>query len=180
MPGARVNSGKRVTLRTAETEDIPFLQRARANPELRYPLGNPTMDQEQFEEWREGKSGDQFLVCLDEDEITPGQPDENDVRQIGQVNVHGADHNRPELGSWLIPEVHGEGYGKESASLLIDYVFRAYDTPVVGAETYDFNEASRGLLESLGFVKEGRRRKFKFVNGAYRDVIQYSLLREEW
>jgi hypothetical protein len=39
MPGARVASGERVTLRTAEEEDAAFLQRAHANPELRYPLG---------------------------------------------------------------------------------------------------------------------------------------------
>lgn len=32
MPGARVASGERVTLRTAEEEDAPFLQRAYANP----------------------------------------------------------------------------------------------------------------------------------------------------
>nr|WP_256548157.1 hypothetical protein [Natronosalvus rutilus] len=41
MPGARITSGERVTLRTVEREDVPFLQRAFANPEIRYPIGNP-------------------------------------------------------------------------------------------------------------------------------------------
>ncbi len=50
----------------------------------------------------------------------------------------------------------------------------------MGAEAYDFNDASRGLLESLGFTEEGRRRKYMFVDGAHRDMVQYGLLREEW
>lgn len=179
MPGARVTSGERVTLRTVETEDIPFLQRAGTNPEIRYPLGNPVMNREQYEISDEGGT-DQFLVCLEDDDADPGQPDEDDVTLIGQVNVMDADWKRPELGYWLVPEVHGEGYGKESVSLVIDYVFRQYDTPAVGAEAYDFNDASRGLLESLGFAEEGRRRKFMFIDGAHRDMVQYGLLRREW
>ena len=103
-----------------------------------------------------------------------------DVTRIGQVNVTDADYKRPELGYWLVPTVHGEGYGTESVSLAIDYAFRTYDAPAVGAEAYDFNDASRGLLESLGFTEEGRRRKYMFVDGAHRDMVQYGLLREEW
>lgn len=178
MPGARIKSGERVTLRTFEREDIPFLQRASANPEIRYPIGNPLENQDQIEERYEDGNSDQFLVCLDD--AGPGQPDEDDVRRIGVISVDDADWRRPELGYWLIPEVHGEGYGKESVSLVIDYVFRVYAHPAVGAGAYDFNEASRGLLESLGFTEEGRIRKDRFIDGKYIDMIQYGLLRREW
>lgn len=81
---------------------------------------------------------------------------------------------------WLVPEVHGDGYGKEALSLVIDYVFRVYDRPAVGAGVYGFNEASRGLLDSLGFSEGGRTRKDRFVDGEYVDTIQYGLLRKEW
>lgn len=179
MPGARIRSGERVTLRAVEREDIPFIQRAFTDPEIRYPIGNPLMSQEQIESGME-ESTDRFLVCLDRNDVGPGQPDEDDVRRIGVVNVEDADWRRPELGYWLIPNVHGEGYGTEAVSLVIEYVFRVYDHPAVGAVAFDFNEASRGLLESLGFTEEGRIRKERFINGAYRDTIQYGLLRREW
>lgn len=179
MPGARIKRGERVTLRIVEDEDVPFLQRASADPEIRYPLGNPIRNREQIEVSDE-KGTDQFLVCLEGDDTAPVKPDEDDVRRIGQVNVMDADYKRPELGYWLVPEVHGEGYGTESVSLVVDYVFREYDTPAVGAGAYDCNEASRALLESLGFTEEGRRRKFMFVDGEHRDMIQYGLLRREW
>ncbi len=182
MPGAYAQSGERITLRTVEREDISFVQRALTNPELRYPIGNPVMNRERLEEHVEDDDSDRFLVCLEEGAASPGQPDEADadVTRIGGVTVTDADWKRPELGYWLVPEVHGRGYGKEAVSLVIEYVFRTYDTPAVGAEAFDFNDASRGLLESLGFAEEGRRRKYMFVDGEHRDMVQYGLLRREW
>ena len=196
MPGARITRGERVTLRTVESEDVPFLQRANANPGIRYPLGSPLGNRERIDVSDEEGSVDRFLVCLEADDAPPGRPDADgetppgesrtddfavdDVTRIGQVNVEDADYKRPELGYWLVPEVHGEGYGVEAVSLVVDYVFREYDTPAVGAGAFDFNDASRGLLESLGFVEEGRRRKFMFVDGEHRDRVEYGLLRREW
>lgn len=180
MPGARIASGERVTLRTSEREDVPFLQRAHANPELRYSLGTPVRTQAEMEEWFEdgGGDGDHFIVCLDDG--APGQPDEDAVERIGQVSVTDAEWRRPDLAYWLVPEVHGQGYGAEAVSLLVDYVFDVYDHPAVGAVAFATNDASRGLLESLGFAEEGRRRRERYVEGDYVDVVQYGLLREEW
>ncbi|WP_128478645.1 GNAT family N-acetyltransferase [Halorussus pelagicus] len=179
MPGAYVQRGERVTLRTVESEDASFVQRAGTNPEIRYPLGNPVMTRATHEERIEDDGDDRFLVCLDGDDADPATDDEN-VTRIGQVDVVDADYKRPELGYWLVPAVHGEGYGTEAVALALDYVFREYDTPAVGAKAFDFNDASRGLLESLGFETEGRCRKYMFVDGDHRDMIQYGLLREEW
>lgn len=179
MPGARITSGERVTLRTAEEADVPFLQRASANSEIRYPLGTYLRNQEAMDVSEEDGT-DRFLVCLDGDDAGPGQPDEGEARRIGAVSAEEMHYRRPELGYWLIPEVHGQGYGKEAVGLVIDYVFRSYDKPAIGAGAFDHNDASRGLLESLGFTEEGRRREFMFVDGEYRDMVQYGLLREEW
>lgn len=191
MPGARVASGERVALRTAEQDDVPFLQRGSTEPDLRYSLGTPVRNQEAIEISDDGS--DRFVVCLDGDDAGPGQPDEvaafggspddhapDAVGRIGMVAVQDADFKRPELGYWLIPEVHGEGYGKEAVSLAVDYAFRTYDTPAIGAAAFGFNDASRGLLESLGFAEEGRRREFMFVDGDHRDMVQYGLLRGKW
>ena len=175
MPGARITEGERITLRTLEKEDLPFLQWAYANPEIRYPLGTPLKNLDQLETWTEDEGTDQFLVYLDgKDE------DDEDTRPIGAVFVEDASWRRPELVYWLIPDVQGNGYGKEAVSHVIDYVFRVYDTPAVGAGAYAFNDASRGLLESFGFEEEGRIRMDRFVDGRYVDRVSYGLLREEW
>lgn len=39
--------------------------------------------------------------------------------------------------------------------LVVDYVFRVHRASGMGATVYDFNDASRGLLEPLGFTEEG-------------------------
>ena len=178
MPGKRVTSGERVALRTCEEEDIPFRQRS-VEPEIRQSLGNPVRTQDQFSELsKEGT--DRFIVCLEEVSTVSSQTGNESGNPIGLVRVSDTNYKRPELGYWLVPEVHREGYGRESVSLAIDYVFNEYDTPAIEAKTFDFNDASRGLLESLGFSEEGCLRKFMFVNGDYHDMIYYGLLRREW
>jgi ribosomal-protein-alanine N-acetyltransferase len=188
MPGPVVAGDDEVTLRTFESADTEFVQRACTNPEIRYPLGVEVQNREQLREWTTSGSRDHFLVCLDGEEAGPEAPDvvEDDrtpadgVRRIGGVTVEEETNRRPELAYWLVPEVHGEGYGRHAVSLTVDYVFRAYDTPSVAAGAFAFNDASCGLLESLGFAEEGRHRKAAFVDGEYVDSVEYGLLREEW
>lgn len=180
MPGARVASGRRVALRTIECEDVDFLQRGYANPEIRYPIGNPIRNREAVEPPDSEEPGDSFLVCQDNEDAGPGSSDDGDVRRLGTVTVDDVDYRRPELAYWLAPEVHGQGYGSEAVSLAIDHVFRSYDHPAVGAQAYAFNDASRGLLSSLGFEEEGRIRKDRFIDGRYVDTVLYGLLREDW
>ncbi|HET7324767.1 MAG TPA: GNAT family protein [Halococcus sp.] len=201
MPGARIESGERVTLRTIEREDAEFIQRAHTDPRIRYPLGtvthkNRNQIEDHIEEFIEDDSHVHFLVCLDSDsearsasdhasgrspraDAGPGHPDD-ETTPIGVVNMTHVDWDRPYLVYWLVPEHHGEGYGKEAVSLVIESVFRTFDIHGIGAAAFDYNAASRGLLESLGFTEEGREREARFIDGKYRDVYQYGLLRREW
>lgn len=179
MPGAIVERADRVTFRTIEDEDLGFVQRGTANPEIRYPLGSRIYSRGELEDM-EDVDGDHFLVCLDDPDASPGQPDEEEVQPIGKVSLTDASYRRPDLGYWLVPEFQGQGYGTATLTLLVDYAFRAYDHPAVGAIAYDFNDASRGLLESLGFEEEGRIRRDRFLDGEYVDTIHYGLLREDW
>jgi ribosomal-protein-alanine N-acetyltransferase len=182
MPGARVASGDRVTLRTAEEEDASFLQRAHANPELRYPLGWDVKSRGEIAANLADNIGhdELFIVCLDGEDAAPGSPEEDNVQRIGAVVAATPEHFRSGIGYWLAPAVHGEGYGTEAVSLLLDYLFRVHSHPAVYAKALPDNDATRGLLESLGFTQEGRARKEAFWDGEFTDSITYSLLREEW
>lgn len=180
MPGAVVSDGERVTLRTVEEEDTSFCQRAFANPRVRVPLGNPVRSRSELGNVAETDDGDQFIVCLDGDSAGLGSPEAENTTRIGWVGVDDVSYRRPDLAFWLAPEFHGEGYGREAVSLLVDYTFATYDHPAVGAIAYEFNDESRGLLDSLGFEEEGRIRRDRFIDGEYIDTIQYGLLREAW
>ena len=185
MPGALIERGDRVTLRTVEREDSEFVQRAYADPDIRYPLGTVThanrkQIEDRFEDHIESEDNANFLVCLDDEGADAGHPEDDETTPIGAVDVTHVRWDRPYLAYWLVPEFHGEGYGKEAVSLVVEYVFRTFDIHSIGANAYDFNVASRGLLESLGFTEEGRAREDRFIDGEYRDSVQYGLLRREW
>lgn len=120
-----------------------------------------------------------LVVCLD-DGAGPGPVSADAVDRIGIGSVEDHGQSRPELAHFVLPEYQGEGYGTETVSLLVDLAFQAHHHPAVEAQTFPENEASRALLESLGFTQEGRIRHQQFWDGRYRDQILYGLLREEW
>ena len=84
------------------------------------------------------------------------------------------------LAYWVLPEYQGEGFGREAVSLLLEYGFDELRLNRVGAHCLASNEASSGLLESLGFEREGRRRERHYVDGEYVDALGYGLLATEW
>ena len=180
MPGALVATGERVALRTLEEEDVAFVQRSRANPDIRYGLGNPLTSRTTMEASEDDDDGHEFLVCLDGEDAGRGGVDGDAVERLGTVHVGDVSYKRPNVAYWLAGEYHGEGYGREAVGLVVDWTFREYPTPAIGAEAFASNDASRALLESLGFEREGVRRDFMFVAGEHRDMVCYGLTRENW
>lgn len=180
MPGAVVERGASVTLRVAEAEDAAFFQRAGANPALRYPLAGRVFTRDETADRIVDGDEDRFIVTLEEEDTAAETPHADQSRPVGGVTVEDADWKRPELTYWIVPEAQGQGYGKEAVGLAVDYAFRTYATPAVGAGAYAFNDASRGLLESLGFDQEGVKCGYMFVDGEYRDLVVYGLRRAEW
>lgn len=171
MPGPTFLEGERVTLRTVEKDDADFVRRASVEPEIRVPLGltrpeNRHQAEEGIEERAESDDVT-LMVCRDDE-------------PMGQVYLMHADWTRPELSYWLAPEYHGQGYSSEAVGLFVDYVFETFEKRGLIARSFETNDGSRGLLETLGFTQEARLRENRFVRGEYVDEIVYGLLREEW
>ncbi|WP_227376483.1 GNAT family N-acetyltransferase [Haladaptatus halobius] len=171
MPGPVFLEGERVELRVTEREDIDLLQRVRTDPELRTAMTfTEPQTREQVEEFYENTistdNGDSnFVVCVD------GEP-------VGEANLFRVEADHGEIAYWLDRDARGEGYATEAVSLLLDYAFDTRGLHRVVAKVVDFNDASRALLERLGFEEEGRFREHIFLRGEYRDVSFFGLLRE--
>jgi len=185
MPGPVVTADENVSLRTVEQEDAEFLQRSCTDPRIRHSLGSIhyrtlAQQEEGFSHWAEDDSNAVFIACVDEPDAPAGHPDEDETTPIGCFSARHVDGDHAWLAYWLVPEFHGEGYGREMAELGIDYVFQNYDVHGVSAGAYEFNDASRGLLEAMGFTQVARRRESRYINGDYHDEIQYDLLWREW
>ncbi|MEJ6398911.1 GNAT family N-acetyltransferase [Yoonia sp. 208BN28-4] len=80
--------------------------------------------------------------------IANGQDDAWTIDLAGQCI--GSIGDLPELGYWLAPAHHGQGYMTEAARLAVDWHF-AQSTDDLRSGHFKGNAASRGVLLKLGF-----------------------------
>jgi RimJ/RimL family protein N-acetyltransferase len=83
------------------------------------------------------------------------------------------------IGIQLLPKARGRGVGTQAQRLLVQNLFA--HTPVVRIEaaTETENIAEQRALEKSGFTGEGVLRSLAFRDGQWRDVVRYSMLRDD-
>jgi len=180
MPGPVFLEGEEVTLRPVEADDVEFVQRCMNDPRVWRPaLDSSPMNREQGQEFFEDVLSDEESVhCLVCD---GGEP-------LGVVSLTGTEYGpgatdrsrAAEVAYYLAPDYHGQGYGSDAVGELIRYAFEDLNRRRLSARVGRFNDASIGLLESLGFEREGRLREAAWYRGEYHDMLWYGLLRADW
>jgi RimJ/RimL family protein N-acetyltransferase len=180
MPGPIFLEGETVTLRQIEEEDVEFVQRCMNDPRVWRPAldVNPTNNRECTEFFETALSGEGDVHCLACDGTDPLGIVSLTESQYGPTETSRA--RSVELAYWFDPESHGNGYGSDAAGTMIEYAFEDRNLRRIEAYCGAFNDASAGLLESLGFEREGTRRQATWYDGEYYDAYSYGLLREEW
>ena len=89
-------------------------------------------------------------------------------------------NSRAELSLYVFPDFMGYGYGLAGLKTLIKHAFKNQNLNSVYVEVIDFdNHPGKSLVTPLGLVYEGKRRKFYFKDGSYRDASLYSLMSDE-
>ena len=174
MPGPVFVEGEQVELRTIEEEDLEYLQEQVNDPQIWRSIGRNypvNADQEQ--------SFYDDIVCSD-DEVSLLIAD--DGGPVGTIGLHdvGSPSDTSEIGYWVDPKYHRKGYGSDAADRIIEYGFQQLGLHRIEARVFEFNDASKALLESVGFVEEGVHRDAEFIDGEYQDVHWYGLLEGEW
>jgi RimJ/RimL family protein N-acetyltransferase len=100
---------------------------------------------------------------------------------IGDVAVHLHDNLlQAELGFTLSPAYQGKGYATEAVGAVLDRLFRVQGLHKVTGECDARNAPSAGLMERLGFTREGHLRQQTFIKGEWTDDLLYGLLAPEW
>lgn len=189
MPGPIFTSGEHVDLRTMEEEDLPFLQRWRNHPDVRVPLTdsdprNGTQMESQFEEGISDDGGVNLLICVDPEQAEPtaNVPDDANAVPVGEVAIPWVrePHGTGMLMYWVAPPHQGNGYVTEATELLLDHAFGERRLEKIWAHVIEPNAGSRHVLESIGFVEEGRLRDHAFIQGERVDVFAYGMLADDW
>lgn len=107
---------------------------------------------------------------------------EVDGKTIGQVclkNIKWINH-KAEISIFIEKDEQRKGYGSIALQAIVEYGFKRMNLYRLEAEVVDGNEASVKLVRQMGFTEEGRLRDAKFINGKYRDLIRYGMLRHEY
>ena len=72
------------------------------------------------------------------------------------------------------------GFGTDAFATLTRYAFDVLGLRLVLSEAFAENERSVRMLRACGYREVGRIRARYWKRGAYRDMIQFALLREDW
>jgi RimJ/RimL family protein N-acetyltransferase len=100
---------------------------------------------------------------------------------IGECDLSDIDHRntRAEVG-FLFARAHwGNGYAQEAMTAVIAHAFGPMELHRLWARFHAGNEASRRLLEKLGFAYEGMLRRHVRRDGEWRDCILYGRLKSD-
>ena len=166
-------------LRELERRDIPIINGWRNDPELIANLGatfryiNPDVDSAWYDNYMKTRSNSVrcAIVSEDSDEI------------IGLVSLMNIDHLNQcaefhiMIGS---SENQNRGAGTFAVNAMLNHAFMNLNLQRVELFCNVSNTRAQHVYEKAGFVREGIRRKARFKNGSFIDVIQYGILREEF
>jgi ribosomal-protein-alanine N-acetyltransferase len=84
------------------------------------------------------------------------------------------------LGYHIDAGFEGKGLMSEAVAKAIEYMFEQQKLHRIMANYMPSNERSARLLQKLGFVVEGRAKKYLLINGQWEDHILTSLTNENW
>ncbi len=100
---------------------------------------------------------------------------------LGSVSLRRyARDRRAELGYWLGAESWGSGFATEASRALIEFGFRDLGLAKIYAQVLEGNRASCHVLEKLGMIEEGIRRRHIRKGKSLLDVTLYGVLKDEW
>ncbi|HEX3327270.1 MAG TPA: GNAT family protein [Actinomycetota bacterium] len=97
---------------------------------------------------------------------------------VGGCEIRTGEGRAAEVSYWTFPQYRRRGYASHALVLLSDFAFRQLGVDRIEAQVEPDNEASRRVVESVGFIEERTITEADHtVSGDPRDMILYSLTR---
>ncbi len=122
------------------------------------------------QEMRHG-TGYSFLIFRKQDNALLGGATLSNIRRgVAQT---------ASLGYWIGRSYARQGYMSEALSALLDFGFEHLGMHRIEAACLPQNEASKTLLNKLGFSEEGYARQYLRINGSWQDHVLFAILRND-
>lgn len=172
-------SAERVHLRELSEKDVPALYTVFSHPEVMRYWSSPAMTDpaearallEEIRRYHREKKLFQWGLALRDDD-----------RVIGTCTLVNADarNRRADIGYALDRGYWGRGLMKEALTALLCYAFGELGLHRIEADVDPRNTPSIGLLETLGFEREGYLRERWVAGGETQDSVLLGLIGREW
>lgn len=75
-------------------------------------------------------------------------------------------------------ELQGKGLGQEALSLMLDFCFSILNVHRVYGYLFEYNVASKKMLEKCGYIHEGTLKQHWYKDGKYHDVLVMGRIKE--
>jgi RimJ/RimL family protein N-acetyltransferase len=158
-----------VLLRPFEQADVPAIVAACQDPEIpRWTsVPSPYMESD-ARAWLESTEEESFAVV-----------DRSSGELLGSIGVRFLDDGVAEVGYWIAKKARGRGVATRALVLVAGWVFANDEVGRFQLRADTENVASQRVAEKAGFVREGVMRAALALKGERRDVVMYSLVRED-
>lgn len=169
--------GKKVVLRAMELEDSKLIIDMFNDPEIENLVGGWSFPISLFaqKKWLEShyKDQDALRFVIDTKEDGP----------VGILTLTDIDwkNRRAALGFKIASKGdRSKGYGTDAVMAMMRYVFDELGFHRLEATRLAMNQVSASLIAKCGFVEEGVKRDYIFKGGRYRDLVEASILADEY
>ncbi len=179
-----------IRLRAPERTDIPLFVEWLNDPEVRQglllhlPLSRA--DEERwFDDMLQRPAYEHPLTIeVRIDYVPRGELEEDDTwRPIGNCGYDNFDWRcrSVEVGIFIGDKSFwNRGIGTQVIRLMLQHSFQTLNMNRVYLQVYETNPRAIRAYEKAGFVHEGRKRQGMYKDGNYCDILQMSVLRQEW
>jgi ribosomal-protein-alanine N-acetyltransferase len=170
--------GPSLTLRYPCPQDAPRLFELASDPEVtQFFSWGPYVKQDQAAQWLATVPSNRDSGTALEFVIADAQDEPIGVAALIEFSLR---DRRCVIGIWLGRPYWGTGAGDEAEAMLARIAFEPLRIERLAAWVDVNNQRSQRAFERLGFTNEGVLRAFMRHHDERRDLVAYSLLREEW
>ena len=172
--------GERFRLRAIEAEDAPIFFAWNQDSEmmlmvdrLHFPTSKKFVaDWVQKTAVKQSEESDDFFFVI---ESLAGE-------LMGMIHPHKCDRLVGDFtyGVAVQRQFQREGVAREAIVMVLRHYFRELRYQKVTVKVFGYNEASKRLHESMGFLLEGQIRRAALHNGRFYDDLIYGMTKEEF
>ena len=106
----------------------------------------------------------------------------DDRSHIGNASIHDIDwvSRRGWFGLFIgEPTAWNRGFGGDAIQTLVRFAFDEMNLEKLSIRVFDYNDRAKHVLETRGFVQEGCLKRDFYREGAFHDIVLYSVFREK-